>query len=64
MKEAAELFRDLNLSDLQKGIINIAGKIGREKIAPRAAETDREARNPLVNYDDLRKSGIHSMCVQ
>jgi alkylation response protein AidB-like acyl-CoA dehydrogenase len=63
MKEAAELFRDLNLSDLQKGIINIAGKIGREKIAPRAAETDREARNPLENYDDLRKSGIHRMCV-
>ena len=43
MKEAAELFRDINLNDLQKGIINIAGKIGREKIAPRAAEIDREA---------------------
>ena len=41
MKESAELFRDLNLSDLQKGIINIAGKIGCEKIAPRAAGTDR-----------------------
>lgn len=63
MKESAELFRDLNLSDLQKRIINIAGKIGREKIAPRAAEIDREARNPLENYDDLRKSGIHRMCV-
>ena len=63
MKEAAELFSDLNLSDLQKGIINIAGEIGREKIAPRAAEIDREARNPLENYDDLRKSGIQSMCV-
>ena len=41
MKESAEFFRDLNLSDLQKGIINIAGKIGREKIALRAAEIDR-----------------------
>jgi alkylation response protein AidB-like acyl-CoA dehydrogenase len=63
MKEAAELFSDLKLSDSQKKIINTAGKIGREKLAPRAAQIDREACNPLENYDDLRECGIHSMCV-
>ena len=63
MKEAADLFSDLKLSDSQKKIINTAGKVGRENIAPRAAQIDREACNPLENYDDLRESGIHRMCV-
>ena len=63
MKEAADLFSDLKLSDSQKKIINTAGKVGRDKIAPRAAQIDREACNPLENYDDLRESGIHRMCV-
>lgn len=63
MKEAADLFSDLNLTDKQKNIINIAGKVGREKIAPRAAIIDREACNPLENYADLRECGIHVMCI-
>jgi alkylation response protein AidB-like acyl-CoA dehydrogenase len=63
MNEAAELFSDLNLTDPQKKIINIAGKIGREKIADRAAKIDREASNPSENYDDLRECGIHRMCI-
>lgn len=63
MNEAADLFSDLNLSDSQKEIINLAGKVGREKIAPRAAAIDREACNPLENYADLRECGIHTMCI-
>ena len=46
MKESAELFRDLNLSDVQKRERESAGKKRDEKIAPRAAEIDRECRDP------------------
>ena len=63
MKEAADLFSDLNLTDQQKTILNLAGKVGREKIAPRAATIDRAACNPLENYADLRDCGIHIMCI-
>ena len=63
MKKASELFDNLKLTNQQKNIINIAGKIGREKLAPRAAKIDREAINPMNNYDDLRECGIHRMCV-
>ncbi|MBF0276742.1 MAG: acyl-CoA/acyl-ACP dehydrogenase [SAR324 cluster bacterium] len=63
MKEAAELFADCKLTDKQREIINIAGKVGREKIAPRAASIDRDARNPMENYADLQACGIHVMCV-
>ena len=63
MKKASELFDNLKLTNQQKKIINIAGKIGREKLATRATKIDREAINPMNNYDDLRECGIHRMCV-
>ena len=63
MKKASELFDNLKLTNQQKNIINIAGKIGREKLATRATKIDREAINPMNNYDDLRECGIHRMCV-
>jgi len=40
MKEAADLFSDLKLSDSQKKIINTAGKVGRENDCT-ACRTDR-----------------------
>ena len=63
MRKASELFKNLKLTKQQKNIIDIAGKIGREKLAPRAEKIDREAINPMDNYDNLRKCGIHWMCV-
>ncbi len=63
MQKPAELFADFKLTDQQQEIINIAGKVGREKIAPRAAKIDRDACNPLESYADLRECGIHIMCV-
>lgn len=59
----ADRYTDLDLDDAQRAIIDLAGQLADERLAPRAAEIDREARNPHENYADLRDSGIHIMCV-
>lgn len=59
----AERYADLPLAETGRDIIDLAGRLADERLAPRAAAIDREARNPHENYADLRDSGIHIMCV-
>jgi alkylation response protein AidB-like acyl-CoA dehydrogenase len=60
---AAERYADLPLDEGRRAIVDLAATLADERLAPRAAEIDREARNPHENYADLRDSGIHVMCV-
>jgi alkylation response protein AidB-like acyl-CoA dehydrogenase len=52
-----------HLSAQQRGLIEIAAKLGREKFAPRAADHDRDASFPFDNYQDLREAGLLAICV-
>jgi alkylation response protein AidB-like acyl-CoA dehydrogenase len=47
----------------QAELLALAGRLGREKFAPRAARYDREASFPFENYDDLREHGLLGLCV-
>jgi alkylation response protein AidB-like acyl-CoA dehydrogenase len=51
------------LTDLQRELLEIAGRLGREKFAPRAAHYDRTATFPFENYDDMREAGLLRICV-
>jgi len=44
-------------------IVRLAEKVTRERIAPRAAEVDREARNPVESWRDLWKEGLLACAV-
>jgi alkylation response protein AidB-like acyl-CoA dehydrogenase len=48
---------------LQRELLTVAHRLGREKFAPRAAQWDREASFPFANYDDLREAGFLKLCV-
>lgn len=47
----------------QAALMTLAGHLGREKFAPRAAKYDRDASFPFENYDDLRAEGLLGLCV-
>ncbi|MBI3451253.1 MAG: acyl-CoA/acyl-ACP dehydrogenase [Rhodospirillales bacterium] len=47
----------------QTELVALAGRLGREKFAPRAEKYDREASFPFENYDDLRAQGLLGLCV-
>ena len=47
----------------QAALIELVGRLGREKFAPRAEKYDREASFPFENYDDLRDHGLLGLCV-
>jgi hypothetical protein len=51
------------LTPLQIELIDLAGRLGRDKFAPRAFKHDREASFPFDNYDDLRQSGLLAICI-
>ena len=51
------------LTDKQRGLLDLAARLGREKFAPRAAQYDRAASFPFENYDDLRDAGLLGICV-
>jgi alkylation response protein AidB-like acyl-CoA dehydrogenase len=51
------------LTDLQRELLEIAERLGREKFAPRAAHYDRTATFPFENYDDMREAGLLRICV-
>lgn len=51
------------LGDRQRALLDLAGRLGRERFAPRAAKYDREASFPFENYDDLREAGLTALCV-
>jgi alkylation response protein AidB-like acyl-CoA dehydrogenase len=44
-------------------IVERAARVTRERIAPRAAEVDREARNPVESWRDLWKEGLLACAV-
>jgi alkylation response protein AidB-like acyl-CoA dehydrogenase len=44
-------------------IVERAARLARERIAPRAAEVDREARNPIESWRDLWKEGLLAAAV-
>jgi alkylation response protein AidB-like acyl-CoA dehydrogenase len=51
------------LTDLQRELLEIAERLGREKFAPRAEHYDRTATFPFENYDDMREAGLLRICV-
>ncbi len=51
------------LTPLQVELIDLAGRLGRDKFAPRAFKHDREASFPFDNYDDLCESGLLAICI-
>jgi alkylation response protein AidB-like acyl-CoA dehydrogenase len=51
------------LTPLQRELVDLAARLGREKFAPRAALHDREASFPFDNYADLREAGLLGICV-
>ncbi len=54
---------DFHLTDRQRELIALAGRLGHERFAPRAARYDAEASFPFENYADLRDSGLLALCV-
>jgi alkylation response protein AidB-like acyl-CoA dehydrogenase len=50
-------------TEKQRELIELAGSLGREKFAERAAKWDREASFPFANYDDLRASKLSALCI-
>jgi alkylation response protein AidB-like acyl-CoA dehydrogenase len=51
------------LTAQQRDLIDLAGRLGRERFAPRAARHDRDATFPFENYADLRDAGLLGICV-
>jgi alkylation response protein AidB-like acyl-CoA dehydrogenase len=51
------------LTARQRELLELAGRLGRERFAPRAARYDAEASFPFANYDDLREHGLLALCV-
>ena len=54
---------DFELTPKQRHLIDLAGTLGREKFAGRAARYDAEASFPFENYDDMRDAGLLGLCV-
>ena len=46
------------LDGRQQELIELAGRLGRERFAPRAARYDAEASFPFDNFADLREAGL------
>lgn len=51
------------LTPRQREMVALAGELGRDRFAPRAALHDREASFPADNYRDLRDSGLLALCI-
>ena len=54
---------DLSLNDRQRELIELAGRLGRECFAPRAAGYDSDAQFPHENYEDLHQHGLLGLCI-
>jgi hypothetical protein len=54
---------DMAFTPLQRELLTVANRLGRERFAARAAQWDREASFPFANYDDLREAGFLKLCV-
>ena len=51
------------MNDKQAMLVELAGRLGRERFAARAEKYDREASFPFENYDDLREARLTALCV-
>jgi alkylation response protein AidB-like acyl-CoA dehydrogenase len=51
------------LTAQQRELVEIAAKLGREKLAVRAAHYDKTATFPFENYADMREAGLLKICV-
>ena len=54
---------DLAPSSRQRELLARAGRLARERFAPRAAGHDRDASFPFDDYADLRAEGLLGLCV-
>ena len=54
---------DMPFTPLQREWLAKAHALGRDTVAARAAEWDREASFPFANYEDLREQGFLKLCV-
>jgi alkylation response protein AidB-like acyl-CoA dehydrogenase len=50
-------------SDKRRALVELAGKLGRERFAERAERYDRDATFPFENYADLRAAKLTALCV-
>ena len=53
----------LQPSSRQRELIALAGRLARERFAPRADRHDRDASFPFDDYADLRAEGLLGLCV-
>ena len=51
------------LSDRERDLAAVAREIGQRKVAPRAAQYDREAVFPMENYRDMYAAGLMGICI-
>ncbi len=54
---------DYPLTAKQQSLMALARRLGRESLAPRAAQLDRDAQFPFANYDDMRQARLLGLCV-
>ena len=54
---------DFRLNDEQKMLVELAGRMGREEFAPRAARWDRNHEYPHENVAALRRAGLLGMTI-
>src|SRR5579864_4284836 len=54
---------DLQPSPGQRELMALAGRLARERFAPRAERHDRDASFPFDDYADLRAEGLLGLCV-
>ncbi|MFN3494353.1 MAG: acyl-CoA dehydrogenase family protein [Hydrogenophaga sp.] len=54
---------DMAFTPLQRELLTVAHRLGRDTFAARAPQWDREASFPFANYDDLRAAGFLKLCV-
>ena len=52
-----------DLTDKQRNLVELVGRLGAERFAPRAVGIDAEASFPHENYADLRDHGLLGLCV-
>jgi len=57
---APDAFR---LSDFQAELIDKARRFGKAKLAPRAAQHDRDATFPIENFRDMHPEGLLAICI-
>ncbi len=51
------------MTERQRELVDLAGRLGRHNFAARAAAYDAEARFPFENYADLRAHGFLKLCI-